>query len=366
VLALLGTLLATSSLAVLIDAGDGRGNTKAPSPDPGWAHIGMGNGLTVTYLGEGWVLSAAHVGEVKVRIGGTNYDPIAGSRVELKHSGSTPSDVELFRIAPYPAALPKLPIREHALSGGELALMVGLGRERGETLAWKKPGVKDGYRWAATKRQRWGTNIVEASGLDIVAFGKTTRSFLTEFTAGGTSFEAQATQGDSGGPVFTRKGPGWELAGVIWGVAGLPGQPTETVVYGNRTFAADLSWYREQIIEIMTPACGNGHVTIDEQCDDGNNVDGDCCSATCTFEAADAACDDGLYCNGEDRCNDAGQCVPTGVDPCDDGDACTEDVCNEPASCHRTPIEGPTCGPRANGEPPDGSARGPLLPTRAS
>ncbi len=349
VLALLGSLLAAASPAVLIDSGNGKGNTTAPFPDPGWAHIGVGNGLTIIYLGEGWVLSAAHVGEVRVAIDGDSYNPIAGSRVVLEHSGAKPSDVEVFRIAPYPTALGKLPIRERALSVGELTLMVGHGRDRGDALTWQKPGVKDGYRWAKTKGRRWGTNIVEAAGLDIAAFGKTTRSFHTAFTPAGSSFEAQATPGDSGGPAFTRNGPGWELAGVIWGVVGLPGQPPETVVYGSRTFVADLSWYREQIVEIMTPACGNGHVTIDEQCDDGNNVDGDCCSSTCTWEAAAANCDDGLYCNGEDRCNETGQCVPSGINPCDDGDACTEDVCSEPATCGHTPSTAPACGPAAAG-----------------
>src|SRR5262249_54074864 len=32
--------------------------------------------------------------------------------------------------------------------------------------------------------------------------------------------------------------------------------------------------------------CGDGHLDPGEDCDDGNLVDGDCCSAACTFEAA--------------------------------------------------------------------------------
>ncbi len=35
----------------------------------------------------------------------------------------------------------------------------------------------------------------------------------------------------------------------------------------------------------VTPVCGNGVVEGSEQCDDGNTVDGDGCSATCTTEA---------------------------------------------------------------------------------
>jgi hypothetical protein len=33
-------LLPAAAAAVLIDSGDGTGNTTAPSPDPGWDHVG--------------------------------------------------------------------------------------------------------------------------------------------------------------------------------------------------------------------------------------------------------------------------------------------------------------------------------------
>src|SRR5262249_29411186 len=42
--------------------------------------------------------------------------------------------------------------------------------------------------------------------------------------------------------------------------------------------------------------CGNGVVQTGEQCDDGNTVSGDCCSATCQDEVG--SCDDGLFCDG--------------------------------------------------------------------
>lgn len=336
--------------AVLIEAGGPRTNKQAPSPDPGWAHVGVGNGLTVVYLGEGWVLSAAHVGEVKVAIDGGVYHPIPGSHSVLTHAGTKPSDVALFRIDPYPAKLPKLPLRETPVAVGELALLVGHGRDRGPALGWPKPTGRDGFRWAKTKGKRWGTNLVAAAGLDIDAWNKRTRSFATEFDRAGTSYEAQATPGDSGGPAFIRGPGGYALAGIIWGSTGLPGQPPETTLYGSRTFISDVSFYRDQIVGIMTPACGNGHITIDEECDDGNRVDGDCCSQACTIETPGAACDDGLYCNGPDRCSERGQCVPTDVNPCDDGDACTEDICREPATCEHPPSEAPAC--RAAGAAP--------------
>ncbi|MCP3980974.1 MAG: IPTL-CTERM sorting domain-containing protein [bacterium] len=42
-------------------------------------------------------------------------------------------------------------------------------------------------------------------------------------------------------------------------------------------------------IEFAEPAvCGNAVREDDEQCDDGNNVDGDGCSSSCTIEAGTA------------------------------------------------------------------------------
>lgn len=336
-------LATTTSRAVLIDSGDGTGNTTAPVPDPGWANIGVGNGLTVTYLGNGWILSAAHVGEIKVAIGGTVYPPIPGSRVVLEQSPGVGSDLEVFRVDPYPVALPAIPIRDAPITVGTLALMVGNGRDRGPAVAWQNPPTPDGYDWGARKSLRWGTNLVSNIDLDIVAFGKTTRSFNTTFTQSGTGSEGHATVGDSGGPVFTLKGTGWELAGVIWATNEFVGQPRSTSTYGNLTFAADLAYYRTQILDIITPLCGNGHLTPDEDCDDGNTADGDCCSSTCSFEAVGANCDDGLRCETDDQCDAAGVCNPGATSTCDDADPCTEDTCTEPSSCKNVFAPGPLC-----------------------
>jgi hypothetical protein len=54
-------------------------------------------------------------------------------------------------------------------------------------------------------------------------------------------------------------------------------------------------------------------------------------SAGCTEDdtcSTDLECSDGLYCNGEESCS-AGKCEYAEPIPCDDGIACTEDVCNE-------------------------------------
>ncbi|MBN2493739.1 MAG: DUF4215 domain-containing protein [Deltaproteobacteria bacterium] len=99
------------------------------------------------------------------------------------------------------------------------------------------------------------------------------------------------------------------------------------------------------------PYCGD--YTVDfvrgEECDDGNNTDGDGCSAACTIEAATTCgngtwdidqgeeCDDGGTANG-DGCDDACQFEPLGQscgdnnpdlnEKCDDGNTANGDGCN--------------------------------------
>jgi len=77
--------------------------------------------------------------------------------------------------------------------------------------------------------------------------------------------------------------------------------------------------------------CGDGFVQAGEQCDDAGTVSGDCCSATCQFEALGSSCSDGDSCNGLEACDGAGVCVVGTPINCDDGDPCTQDSC-EPAT----------------------------------
>jgi cysteine-rich repeat protein len=68
------------------------------------------------------------------------------------------------------------------------------------------------------------------------------------------------------------------------------------------------------------PACGNGVVESGEECDDGNVLGGDCCSAACHVEVEGSVCDDRDPCTTYAACNSAGRCVGLG---CDSGAACS-------------------------------------------
>jgi cysteine-rich repeat protein len=88
------------------------------------------------------------------------------------------------------------------------------------------------------------------------------------------------------------------------------------------------------------PICGNGLVEIGEDCDDGGTAPGDCCSATCSYEAVGSPCpDDGNLCTNE-ACDGAGVCThPNNSDPCDDGDACTEDDTCSTGACGGSAVD---------------------------
>jgi cysteine-rich repeat protein len=118
--------------------------------------------------------------------------------------------------------------------------------------------------------------------------------------------------------------------------------------------------------------CGNGVIDPGENCEDGNHLDGDCCSARCTLDPAGTTCtSDGNVCT-DDVCNATGTCthlpntaacndnnpctsgdicaggsctpgspVPAGS-PCnDDFNGCTDDICSASGLCTHVPNTNP-------------------------
>ena len=89
----------------------------------------------------------------------------------------------------------------------------------------------------------------------------TTRVLAMSFTApgmpGATLREAQAVVGDSGGAVFAQQDGRYVLAGVLILRSGYDGQPEGTAMFGNRSYAADVSVYREQLVALTRPDCAD-------------------------------------------------------------------------------------------------------------
>jgi hypothetical protein len=112
-----------------------------------------------------------------------------------------------------------------------------------------------------------------------------------------------------------------------------------------------------------SPLC-SGAVTCDPvagcivgaaiDCDDGVDCTTDACdpaTGDCLNVPSAAFCSDDVFCNGDEVCDPALDCLPGAVRTCTDGVACTVDVCDEAAdACVRTPDDS-LC---ANGNPCDG------------
>ena len=102
------------------------------------------------------------------------------------------------------------------------------------------------------------------------------------------------------------------------------------------------------------PRCGDGNRDSDEVCDDGNEVDGDGCSATCASDescgngivdaAADELCDDGNNVSGDGcgpACRSDETCGNSVVDlgvgeRCDDGNTTAGDGCSADCTSEET------------------------------
>lgn len=265
-------LEAGTAQAVVINTLTGTGNTSAPSDDPGWANVGVLGIGTGVYLGNDWVLTAAHVGGGSIVLDGGTYTMLAGSGITLTNNGepgkSATTDLYLFRLTTTPAGLPSVTIASTPTPGGSAVTMIGSGRDRGAFTEWSidtgttpwswtevsSGGDAAGYQTIGSRSMRWGTNDVSSTGVwlddgfgDVFMFG-------TTFTDGGSPSDvAQAAYGDSGGGIFHKNGSVWELSGLILTVAGFSGQPDPgaNAIYGNLTYAADLAFYRSQIMAIV-------------------------------------------------------------------------------------------------------------------
>ena len=302
----MGFVTRTLYLALLLCAGradgvliaTGTANGTAPPDDPGWAHVGTRtgtnnagtplNGLTLIYLGNGWVMTAAHVKEADLRLGGQTYLRVPGSKLQLQNQDTSLADLIVFQVSGNPE-LPKLPILEIATVSppvGAPVLMIGRGRNRGAADTWNQPPDREGFLWGAGASIRWGSNLVSDpstgpdTGTDSIVF-----DFTKPGDPGFTSEEAQAVLGDSGGAVFHQGGGQWQLAGVLHRQVQYGGQPAAASYDGNLSYAADLARFRSQIIPLVRPQCS------DEIDNDGDgNVDfpsdSQCSSAASNNEAA--------------------------------------------------------------------------------
>jgi len=191
--------------------------------------------------------------------------------------------------------------------------------------------------------------------------GSAYSSQLTTAADGAVAYVAASMRNRQHGP-----GPGYtENAEVRQGTAGgtvslavadrLVDQASSVAVDG--TFNSTVDWAAVAAVLVPASAAGcsgdadcddgrfcNGAEVCDQtgdcqagaapSCDDGVSCTVDVCdwfSDGCHSDAADALCDNGLYCDGVEACDAVAGCLAGAPPVCDDGVGCTLDSCDESA-----------------------------------
>jgi hypothetical protein len=244
---------------------DAREEASEPLPEISkfefWKHVGkvgMGSGV---YLGNGYVLTSAHVGCYPLQIfDGSYYRPDYKSWKVLELENGTQSDLAIFRVeAPDGeselAKLAPIEIADQSPQAADAVLMMGTGLQQQSAPAAMSSNGRIlavlGYHIDRRRATRGGLNrIEEVRTLPIKTGDRETYCFTTKFDRG--IFEAQASDGDSGGATFAydSNAERWRLAGCIIAVS----QKDGFVPFGSQTFLADLSRYRNQISRILAGA----------------------------------------------------------------------------------------------------------------
>lgn len=196
----------------------------------GWDYVGTIGGASGVYLGNNWVVTAAHVGAGSFTVAGLTYSYVPGTATTISGANGT-ADILLFQIATAPT-LPSLAIRatdplvESAVNTGSTVVMIGYGGGQGKT---------------------WGANVVTGKNENIEVGGRISTTFYTKF--GPTNYvthsinnAATLVGGDSGGGAFiyNHSAGRWELAGINEAVGTDPN--------GNSySFMTQLNVYASQI-----------------------------------------------------------------------------------------------------------------------
>ena len=184
----------------------------------GWNYVGSLNGASGVFLGNyggnGWVLTAAHVGAGSFTLGGATYSATGTTFSNFTYNSQV-ADLTLFQISGTPS-LANLSLAQPPT--GSSVELIGFG------------GGKS-----------WGDNTI---------YGYTTYT-LSGSTSGGPGIVtlasalggngAQGVGGDSGGGMFFNFSGSWYLTGVLSGAGDLGGG------LGNGTIAVDLAVYVGQI-----------------------------------------------------------------------------------------------------------------------
>jgi hypothetical protein len=215
----------------------------------GWNYVGTINGASSgpasgTYLGNGWVITCAHVGANSFVLNGTTYPVVPNSAqaftattvvstgTSTTNTLTLPVDITLFQVSPAPA-LPDLPIRStDPVAGSSAFAMIGYGD--GASMSnetW-------GYDTVTSPYINQGTQLLNWASYDF-------------YTANGNKAKYEVVGGDSGGGDFM-----YNATLNRWELAGLNEAELTNGTNGPEIGSAfiQLDTYLDQINGIITPA----------------------------------------------------------------------------------------------------------------
>lgn len=184
-------------------------NTSSAANTPYWDNVLSFNGASGVYLGEGWVVTANHVGAPgSLIIAGTSYSVQSGTSQQIAGN-----DLRLFRLfnwqtialanVNYSEGWSYNPISGTVIEGSGTMVAIGCGVGKGAV-------VDGGWMWNATSQKQWGLMSVATSPTDKCLTHYFDRTLGAGIAAG--------TLGDSGGGVFYQNSYGWHLGGVLTNV----------------------------------------------------------------------------------------------------------------------------------------------------
>ena len=209
----LGILLgmAIDARAIIFYSAGNDHNTTDPGGGLPWQNVvevRSSSGITGSgvYLGNRYVLTAAHVGPTEViRINSTDFSLEPAVQIQIGTA-----DMKLLRLQSDPG-LGNVLLNTIATNDFGAARLVGYGVGRSSSSLLNQSPVPWGD--SATVAKRWGSNTVDG-WMSVLSGGYTSSVLVTQFNTNQGVDEAALTQFDSGSALFRFIDSQWYLAGI--------------------------------------------------------------------------------------------------------------------------------------------------------
>jgi hypothetical protein len=236
-------------------SGWGSGN-----PYTGWDYVGNINRGSGVYLGNGWVLTAQHVGFGNFNLGGFTYNYAGYNYSTFTTTVGTNSyyaDLNLFRIETISTTGKALNMPALTLAS---SAPVFFGNTTRANQLSQSQAVMIGYGGpSGVGNKSWGIDHVTGINQAVSVLTYTSADFSTAYGAMTNSRNvsvtnsAQLVPGDSGGGDFMNVSGSWQLAGV-----------NEAVDGNGNSYMVEVAYYDAQIQAVMAavPESGSGVLVL--------------------------------------------------------------------------------------------------------